>query len=67
MVDKVGDIVDNLAQLSQVLVEEGQDRAEAGEELDAVIDANESVITGVRLKIVLLHDVLAGGRDSNHI
>lgn len=67
MVDKVGDIVDNLAQLPQVLVEEGQDRAEAGEELDAVIDANESVITRVRLKIVLLHDILAGGRDSDHI
>jgi len=48
-------------------VDDRQDAAEAREELEAVVDADESVVAGLRGQVVSLHHVAAGRRDSREV
>jgi hypothetical protein len=53
--------------LTKVFIDQGRDVAETCEALDAVVDANEAVVTGVRLQVILLHDVLARSRHRHAV
>lgn len=61
--DDVGDAVDDLGELSKTRVDDGEHVADAREDLDAVVEADESVVALIRCQPILVHHDKARRRD----
>ncbi len=67
MVEEVCDPVDDARDLCEGAVDEGQDGAQAGEHLQAVVDADEAVVAGLGGQVELLHHIGAVSRHSGKV
>ena len=49
----------SLCDLSEVIVNNGKNTAQASKNLQAVVNANQAIIAWIRGQIILLHDIIA--------
>lgn len=57
MVDEICDTIDDFCERSAAVIDQREDSTKASKNLDTVRNSDESVIAGIRLKVILLHDV----------
>eukprot|EP00598_Pedospumella_elongata_P004944 CAMPEP_0184983056 /NCGR_PEP_ID=MMETSP1098-20130426/12410_1 /TAXON_ID=89044 /ORGANISM="Spumella elongata, Strain CCAP 955/1" /LENGTH=156 /DNA_ID=CAMNT_0027506847 /DNA_START=302 /DNA_END=772 /DNA_ORIENTATION=- len=67
VVEQIGNPVDKIGKLPKTGLNDSRNAAETGQELQAVVDADESVITRIRSQVVLLHRVVAGRRHRREV
>ena len=55
MIEKVGNIIDEISEGREAAVDKSEDSAEASKHLQKIVDPNEAVVTGLGSEVVLLH------------
>jgi hypothetical protein len=58
MIEKVGNIIDEISEGREAFVENSEDCTEASKHLQKIVDPNEAVVTGLGSEVVLLHHLL---------
>lgn len=53
--------------LREGTINHGQDAAQAGDDLQAVVDANQAIVAGLGGEVVLVHHVVSVGRHSRKV
>jgi hypothetical protein len=67
MVKEIGNAVHDVSQVSELIDEDRKNVANASQDLQCIVDANESVVTRIGRQVILFHDVHSGCRHCRKV